>query len=131
MKKIILLIIAAFLALCSVTPAQAFWRAGVWIDPWYFPYYYPYYPAPYYQAQPPVVIERQPAMQGQPAAPVQQYYWYYCPNPAGYYPYIKHCPTPWMKVVPSAPSQTEGAANVPAVPPDYKPGNEAPALPPQ
>jgi hypothetical protein len=25
-------------------------------------------------------------------------YWYYCRNPAGYYPYVPSCPTPWQPV---------------------------------
>jgi hypothetical protein len=33
-------------------------------------------------------------------SPQQPYYWYYCPNPAGYYPYIQVCPPGWMTVVP-------------------------------
>jgi hypothetical protein len=24
--------------------------------------------------------------------------WYYCQNPAGYYPYVTQCPTPWQAV---------------------------------
>jgi hypothetical protein len=27
-------------------------------------------------------------------------YWYYCSNPAGYYPYVRQCSTLWQKVVP-------------------------------
>jgi hypothetical protein len=130
MKKLVLLIVVALLAVCSIQPAQAYWRGGIWIDPWYVPYYYP---APYYPAQPPVVIEQQPAMQAQPEEPPQpvQQYWYYCPNPAGYYPYVKHCPTPWMKVVPSAPSQSDDAMKGPSIPPDFKSGPNTPPPPPQ
>jgi len=28
-------------------------------------------------------------------------YWYYCPNPAGYYPDVQTCPTGWLQVVPN------------------------------
>jgi len=62
---------------------------GVW-------YYYPVpvypYPNPY---QPPVVA-------GPPAPPATQY-WYWCPNPAGYYPYIARCATNWQRVPASPP----------------------------
>lgn len=83
------------------------WRGGRWIHSrhdgrlgwwwivagtWYF------YPAPVYPYpdpyQPPVVVS-QPA----PATPV----WYYCGNPAGYYPYVPRCAIPWQ-TVPAAPS---------------------------
>ena len=29
------------------------------------------------------------------------YYWYYCNNPAGYYPYVKSCRGPWRAVTPT------------------------------
>lgn len=54
-------------------------------------------------ADPPVIVQ-QPAteMYAQPAPqPAEQSYWYYCQNPQGYYPYVKQCPSGWMKVVPS------------------------------
>jgi hypothetical protein len=41
----------------------------------------------------------------QPAPqPEEPNYWYYCHNPEGYYPYVKKCPSGWMKVVPSPPT---------------------------
>ena len=76
---------------------------GILVDPWgwgwpYAPYpYYPY--APYYSA-PPVVAPQEPQVYVQPEQPV---YWYYCPSPEGYYPYVKQCPKGWLKVVPSQP----------------------------
>jgi hypothetical protein len=61
---------------------------------WYF------YPAPVYPYpdpyQPPVIVA--PA---EPPPPPQ--YWYYCPNPQGYYPYVPQCPSPWQKVPAAAP----------------------------
>ena len=66
--------------------------------PYYYPYPYAYYPpAP---AQPPVYIEQQ-------EAPVtsDEYYWYHCDKPEGYYPYIKECPNGWQKVEPTPPPQ--------------------------
>jgi hypothetical protein len=62
--------------------------------------YYPYYGYPY--AYPPaVVIERQPQVYIQR----EPHYWYYCPEPSGYYPYVQNCPRGWQQVVPSAPPQ--------------------------
>ena len=68
-------------------------RAGWWWivgGVWYF---YPTpvypYPDPY---QPPVVVL--PA--DQVGAPPQ--YFYYCSNPAGYYPYVASCLVPWTRV---------------------------------
>ena len=75
--------------------APLFW------PPPYYPYYdYPYYgyPYPYPSA---VVIERQP----QAYIQREPYYWYYCPEPSGYYPYVQNCPRGWQQVVPSAPPQ--------------------------
>lgn len=78
--------------------------------PWYwgypapYPYYpyYPYYPPAVSQpSQPPVYIEKG---QEQAAAP-QQGYWYYCRDPAGYYPYVRECPGGWEPVAPQPPAQ--------------------------
>jgi hypothetical protein len=74
--------------------------AGFW--PGYYAGYSPFYWGapivgwPYY---PPVVTEGPPAY----SEPEQQqpFYWYYCQNPQGYYPYVKSCPGGWMTVVPN------------------------------
>jgi hypothetical protein len=65
-----------------------------WGAPWWWGPAYPGYAAPpvVVQGEPPVYVQ-----QGQPPA-----YWYYCPNPAGYYPYITECPAGWLTVVPQA-----------------------------
>ena len=82
------------------------WGLGLW-DLTYPYYYYPYYGYPYYDYydQAPVVVQQpQEEIYVQPSQqPVETSYWYYCPNPPGYYPYVKRCPTGWMKVVPSPP----------------------------
>lgn len=65
-------------------------RAGWWwrVGPsWYF-YAAPVYPYPDPYV-PPVVV-------APPATPAQ--YWYYCPNPQGYYPYVPQCFAPWQPV---------------------------------
>ena len=87
---------------------------GVPTWPWYYPpYYYPYPPMvamPAYpnvvavQPSPQVYIEKGGETSGQPAP--SSNYWYYCPNPQGYYPYVKECQTGWMTVLPQSPGQT-------------------------
>ena len=52
-------------------------------------------PAPYV---PPVGQESPPVYAAPPVT-----YWYYCSNPAGYYPYVQQCPGGWVTVAPSAP----------------------------
>ena len=91
------------------------WRGGAWWGwygfgpgwgyPYAYPYYYPYgypysypYPAPYptypnAYAQPPAYSE-----------PEQPFYWYYCQDPQGYYPYVTSCPGGWISVVPTPPA---------------------------
>jgi len=66
------------------------WGPRVW---WGAPY-------PYYYAAPPAVVQEAPPTYYQQQPPEQPSYWYYCPNPSGYYPYIKECPSGWMTVVP-------------------------------
>ena len=101
------------------------WRGhvgvGLYLDPlWVYPGYYPYYPHPYYYpappyyypppvvtapASPPVYIEQG---EDQAASPQPSNSWYYCDNPAGYYPYVKQCPGGWQAVAPRPPSTTDG-----------------------
>jgi len=76
------------------------WGFGVGLgvglyDPWWPGHYagywdYPYYP---YYADPPVtVIQQAPTVQAAPQS------YYYCDNPAGYYPYVQQCSIPWRQV---------------------------------
>jgi hypothetical protein len=44
------------------------------------------------------VAESAPAPQ---AVPQQPSYWYYCTEPAGYYPYVNTCSRPWIAVQPA------------------------------
>ncbi len=76
---------------------RVFIAGGFWWGPpwgWGWGPAYPGYVAPpvVVQGEPPVYVQ-----QGQPPA-----YWYYCPSPAGYYPYITECPAGWLTVVPQA-----------------------------
>jgi len=52
-------------------------------------------------------IEREPEPEAQQSTPAQ--YWYYCTEPAGYYPYVQRCTLPWMTVVPQIPSDRTSA----------------------
>jgi hypothetical protein len=70
-------------------------RVGWWWivgDSWYF------YPAPVYPYPDPYV----PPVVTVPAAPASAPVWYYCSNPAGYYPYVPECPLPWQQVAATA-----------------------------
>jgi hypothetical protein len=76
---------------------------------WWGPGYGPYgYGHGYGYRAPTVVIEREPAVyvQRQPAAtstqttPVPATLWFYCTDPAGYYPYVQHCNRTWVEVDP-------------------------------
>lgn len=84
--------------------------------PYSYNYYpYPYYPYPYNYYPPVVVAPSQPPVYVEQSAPpvtTQQapsaqdnYYWYHCDKPDGYYPYVKECPSGWQKVTPTPPSQ--------------------------
>lgn len=79
-----------------------YWRGGHWFhghhegrlgwwwilgDGWY------YYPAPVYPYPNPYT----PPAMAPPAAPASTY-WYWCPHPRGYYPYVPECPRGWRAV---------------------------------
>jgi len=71
-------------------------------DPFFYPYRpYVYSPPPVVieQRDPPVYVQRQPVA---PPAPATASVWYYCQNPAGYYPYVQSCSQPWVTVDPSS-----------------------------
>ena len=71
-------------------PRSRFWLGStVILGPW---------PSCGYYAAPRVVIEQDPPVYVQPEE--EPYYWYYCQDPQGYYPYVRNCPGGWMKVVP-------------------------------
>ncbi len=72
----------------------------------------PHYVYPYY-SEPPVIIQQQspdvyiqsvPQYVPAPQTPEPAYYWYYCQEPQGYYPYVNQCQQGWMKVVPTPPA---------------------------
>jgi hypothetical protein len=108
MRKVIVsgVLVVLVLLLANTVPSEAggphvsfSFGFPLWVGPgWWGPPYHSY-PAP------PVVVQQPPAyVQPEPAPPAQApAYWYYCPNPQGYYPYVQQCPNGWMQVVPSAP----------------------------
>jgi len=87
----------------------ALWRSGRWHHgrhdgrggwwwivggTWYF------YPAPVYPYPDPYL----PPGAVAPLASGAQQYWYYCANPAGYYPYVPQCATTWQAVPENPPA---------------------------
>ena len=80
---------------------------GPWWGPGYAPYPYWYEPRTVIiEREPPVYIQRapDPVPAPAPAAPAQtaaaSQTWYYCTDPAGYYPYVENCSQPWVSVDP-------------------------------
>jgi hypothetical protein len=66
------------------------------------PYGVPYYP-------PPAVVASEQSPEDVQSYQQELAYWYYCPNPEGYYPYVKSCPNGWMRVIADAnPPDPEG-----------------------
>ena len=102
-------------------PVWGFW--GPWAYGWgpgfgfLYPYAYPY-AAGYPLASVPLIINATPIPQTyiqqepvaeaatQPAAPGGNY-WYYCTQPAGYYPYVQNCSQPWITVTPQNPANPQ------------------------
>jgi hypothetical protein len=107
MKKAALVTIAAVALLAGYAiPSQAsHFHGGVYIGPIWGPGWWgPVYPYPYYPSYPPAtVIRQEPEEYLAPEPQPQQQAWYYCPDPQGYYPYVKQCPKGWNKVTPTPP----------------------------
>ena len=62
-------------------------------------YGYSYPPVVVAPSPPPVYIQQQQGMPPQPSA-LANYYWHYCLDPEGYYPYVTNCPGGWLRVLP-------------------------------
>lgn len=84
---------------------MARWRSGHWFhgrhagqSGWWWivgPTWY-FYPARVYPYPDPFLP---PIVTPSPAAPATAPgYWYYCPNPPGYYPYVARCNQAWQRV---------------------------------
>ena len=118
MKRSVIILLATLVLLLGYSlPGEAHFRGGVWIGPvwgpgwWGAPYGYGYpYGYPYYSA-PPVVIQQEPQeyVQQPAAQQPEQQYWYFCTEAKAYYPYVKKCPSGWMRVVPTpSPAPPQG-----------------------
>jgi hypothetical protein len=108
--------------------SRAYFRGGVVVSPWWGPgwgaawgpwwgpgwgaawgpwWWGPGWGVPFSSA-PPVVIRQSPNVYiERNSEQSEPYYWYFCRNPQGYYPYVKQCPNGWLKVLPS-PSPSGG-----------------------
>ncbi len=99
----------------------ALWRGGHWYHGrhagrggwwwivggiWYF------YPTPMYPYPDPYL----PPMVSVPVQPAPAQTWYYCANPAGYYPYVAECRVGWQ-AVPASPPPAPATTPYPAPPP--------------
>ena len=104
-------ITAAILVAGGGGPYWGWYGFGPWSGyPYAYPYYAPYYSYPYPYAYPQAPYPPADTQLAVPSEP-QQFYWYYCQNPQGYYPFVKSCPGGWMQVIPTPPqSEGEGAA---------------------
>lgn len=109
------LVLAAGMLISSPAEARVHVFLGVgpwwgWPGPYYYappvvyapPVYYP--PAPSYYAPAPSYYAPTAAPAPVPPAAASQS-WYYCDNPAGYYPYVSTCAAGWRQV-PSRPTQS-------------------------
>ena len=109
MKRITVILLAivlgfAFLSSCYYPCWRGYypyyWGVGWPYGNWPYGYYAgsPYVGWPYY---PPAATQSPPAYNQ--SAQRYSYYWYYCQDPQGYYPYVKSCPGGWITVVPKVP----------------------------
>lgn len=81
------------------------WGYAGWGYPGYY-YPYPYYDYPQSAGVPAgttAYIEQSDA--AAPPARPSQGYWYYCPEPKAYYPYVKECAGGWQRVSPTPPGE--------------------------
>ena len=118
-----------------------YWHTGYWHNGWYggrygwwwvaggswYWYNAPVYPYPGAVSE--VYVTPPAAVAAPPAAPAPQM-WYYCDNPAGYYPYVQTCGQPFRPVAPTMPQAPAAPPPVPAGPPPGQPMQIAPPPPP-
>ena len=96
-------------------PGADTWRTGAWrrewhdgrfgwwwaVGPSWYAFDAPVYPYPAYTASveivpPPTILVEPPAPLPPGPAPTQ--FWYYCQDPAGYFPYVSSCNGGWQEV---------------------------------
>lgn len=106
-------LVCLFLAIGWTAPAQArghvHWSIGIGVpvygygwSGWYGPGWGPGWYDPGWAYAPPIVVQPPPQrveVQNLPLGPAPPSYWYYCSNPAGYYPQIASCPSGWAQVL--------------------------------
>lgn len=103
MRRILIAVALATAASAAPAHGVVHWSIGIGIGAPYYGWSPGWwgYPPPVVVAVPPpppvVVVPAQPL-----APPVA--YWYYCYNPAGYYPQVQTCPGGWTPV-PAQPAQ--------------------------
>lgn len=90
------------------------WFAG---GVWYF-YDSPVYPYPTVVSP---VMYAEPMVGAQPPVAATAPSYYYCDNPAGYYPYVQNCPTAWRQVQAAPPPPSNAPPPGAAVPPPGTP----------
>jgi hypothetical protein len=115
-KPVGILMVGVALAIGTAAPASA-WKGGYRYRPYGYyrysapsvvvvprvvvPFGVPYLYPPVVVGPPPVYVQPPPRVYVQPPPP--RPYWYYCDNPAGYYPYVQQCPGGWRQVNPAPP----------------------------
>jgi hypothetical protein len=118
-KWIFAAVVAAGLTLAFSQPGiaghghRSHFHSSIWIGPSWSPYWYAPPPAVVHQ---PIIVQQPPTEyvqrdSGANDQESEQDYWYYCPDADGYYPYVKKCPSRWMKVVPPSPGDEEDMQN--------------------
>jgi len=98
------------------------WRGGHWVhgphygrggwwwvaDGMWYAFPQPVYPFPDPYAVPVVPLAPPPPPApagilppGAPATPATDGYWYYCSPTQRYFPFVHHCPAPWLRIAPA------------------------------
>jgi hypothetical protein len=88
-----------------------YWGGWPYAWGWGYGYGYPYaYPPSVANAAtaPQSYIQQEPEPVPAQSAPPTSY-WYYCTQPAGYFPHVQGCSHPWMKVIPQVPGDSSSA----------------------
>lgn len=93
------------------------WHGGYWSRGWHGSRYgwwwvvgpgWYYYDTPIYPY--PATINTTVVAQAPVTGPAPAQSWYWCANPAGYYPYVSECPAGWTSVPATPPAPPEPAA---------------------
>ena len=80
------------------------WPTAFYGGPWFYPYgaLAPGYPALALDDVTGYVQQPAAELVVPPAPRAAASHWYYCTEPAGYYPYVQQCSRPWVAVQPNA-----------------------------